>query len=377
MEDVSETTSACVTGGAVADEANAGLASDCEALLEARDTLVETGTLNWTEETPIADWEGITLGGTPQHVSRLDLSGMGLDGSIPSELGLLSNITYLNLRSNDLDGPIPTELDSLTNLRVLNLHSNNLSGDIPDLSTTMLEELYLANNYDEMVEDSGLTGSVPTWLNRMTNMGKLWLWGNRLTGSIPDLSGMTSLQELKLANNMLDGGVPDGSMLPPNVTWLIIDRNPLGGTIPNLSSLTSLRLLWLHSNGLTGSIPVWDMLPPNVDDLNLRDNMLTGEIPDLSGLDRATRVRLHGNDLSGEVPATLGDLDMLRHLWLWDNELTGIADELGDLADTLIEIGLNGNPWADDACVPAALAKVATNDYAEAGIEVCSGDNGP
>ena len=68
---------------------------------------------------------------------------------------------------------------------------------------------------------------------------------------------------------------------------------------------------------------------------------------------------------------------MLRHLWLWDNELTGIADELGDLADTLIEIGLNGNPWADDACVPAALAKVATNDYEEAGIEVCSGDDGP
>ena len=377
VEDVTETTSACVTGGAVADEANAGLASDCEALLEARDTLVETGTLNWTEETPIADWEGITLGGTPQHVSRLDLSGMGLDGSIPSELGLLSNITYLNLRSNDLDGPIPTELDSLTNLRVLNLHSNNLSGDIPDLSTTMLEELYLANNYDEMVEDSGLTGNVPRWLNGMTTMRKLWLWGNRLTGSIPDLSGMTSLQELKLANNMLDGGVPDGSMLPPNVTWLIIDRNPLGGTIPDLSGLTSLRLLWLHSNGLTGSIPAGEMLPPNVDDLNLRDNMLTGEIPDLSGLDRATRVRLHGNDLSGEVPATLGDLDMLRHLWLWDNELTGIADELGDLADTLIEIGLNGNPWADDACVPATLANVVTNDYAEAGIEVCSGDNGP
>ena len=193
---------------------------------------------------------------------------------------------------------------------------------------------------------------------------------------VPNLSGMTSLQKLKLANNMLTGGVPDGSMLPPNMTWLIIDGNPLGGTIPDLSSLTRLRLLWLHSNGLTGSIPSGDMLPPNVDDLNLRDNMLTGEIPDLSGLDRATRVRLHGNDLSGRVPATLGDLSMLRQLWLWDNELTSIADGLGDLADTLIEIGLNGNPWDAVACVPAALANVAKNDYTEAGIEVCSADDG-
>ena len=160
------------------------------------------------------------------------------------------------------------------------------------------------------------------------------------------------------------------------MTWLIIDKNPFGGTIPNLSSLTRLKLLWLHSNQLTGSVPAWQELPPNVDDLNLRDNMLTGEIPDLSGLDRATRVRLHGNDLRGEVPGTLGGLDSLKQLWLWDNDLTSIANGLGDLANTLIEIGLSGNPWDADACVPAALANVAKNDYAEAGIEVCSVDDG-
>ena len=127
---------------------------------------------------------------------------------------------------------------------------------------------------------------------------------------------MTGLETLKLADNMLDGGLPDGSMLPPNVEWLIIDRNPLGGTIPDLSSLTSLKLLWLHNNELEGSIPAWQELPPNVDDLNLRDNDLSGVIPDLSGLDKATRVRLHNNDLSGEVPATLGDLGSLKQLWL-------------------------------------------------------------
>ena len=358
------------SNGAVADATNLGLLDDCEALLEARDTLDGTGTLNWSETTPISQWDGVGLGGTPRRVTRLDLNGKDLSGVIPSVLGRLSILTHLNLRSNDgLTGEIPSELGYLSNLRVLNLHSNSHSGSIPDLSGAgRLEEMYLANN--------DLTGSIPSWLNGMTNMRQLWLWGNSLSGSIPDLSGMTSLQKLKLANNMLTGGVPDGSKLPPNMTWLIIDGNPLGGTIPDLSILTSLRLLWLHSNGLTGSIPSGDMLPPNVDDLNLRDNMLTGEIPDLSRLDRATRVRLHGNDLSGRVPATLGDLDMLRQLWLWDNELTSIADGLGDLADTLIEIGLNGNPWDAVACVPAALANVAKNDYMEAGIEVCSADDG-
>ena len=358
------------SNGAVADATNLGLLDDCEALLEARDTLDGTGTLNWSETTPISQWDGVSLGGTPRRVTRLDLAGKGLGGTIPSVLGRLSMLTHLNLRSNDgLTGEIPSELGYLSNLRVLNLHSNSHSGSIPNLSGAVrLEELYLANN--------DLSGSIPTWLNGMTNMRELWLWGNKLTGSIPKLSGMTSLDKLKLANNMLTGGVPDGSMLPPNMTWLIIDGNPVRGEIPDLSSLTSLKLLWLHSNKLEGSIPAWQELPPNVDDLNLRDNDLTGEIPDLSGLDRATRVRLHGNDLSGRVPATLGDLDMLRQLWLWDNDLTSIADGLGDLADTLIEIGLNGNPWDAVACVPAALANVAKNDYTTAGIEVCSADDG-
>ncbi len=382
--------SVCVSGGAVADATNSGLISDCEALLEGRDTLAGTATLNWSEDTSIAQWNGVRLGGTPQRVTRLALPGKGLDGTISSELGRLSKLTYLNLRSNELTGEIPDELDDLSNLRVLNLHSNSLSGGIPDLSgMTSLEELYLPNNADynedgSKVEGSGLTGEIPAWLNGMTNMRELWLWGNSLSGSIPDLSGMTSLRKLKLANNNLTGGVPEGSMLPPNMTWLIIDRNPLGGTIPVLSSLSRLRLLWLHTNMLEGMIPAGDMLPASLDDLNLRDNMLTGEIPDLSNLDNLTRLRLHNNSLSGEVPATLGGLDSLQRLWLHNevekglgsNMLTSIAAGVGGLGDTLIVIALDGNPWDADACVPAELANVAKNDYAEAGIEVCVSSDG-
>ncbi len=373
---VARGTSPCVTAGAVSDSTNTGLVSDCDALLAVKDALAGTATLNWSADTSITSWEGLMLLGTPERVAGLNLSYKSLGGEIPAELGDLSMLATLNLRSNQLSGGIPGSLGRLTRLIYLNLHSNDLSGDIPNLSTTMLEELYLANNYDEMVEGSGLTGPVPAWLNGMTNIRELWLWGNRLSGTIPDLSGMTSLEKLKLANNYLRGGVPQASQLPPNMTWLVIDRNPLGGTIPDLSSLTSLRLLWLHSNELTGSVPAGDMLPPNVDDLNLRDNMLTGQIPDLSGLDMATRVRLHNNMLSGEVPATLGDLDRLKQLWLHGNQLTSIAAALGDLSDTLIEIALSNNSWTADACVPAALANVATNDYVDAGLEICGSNNG-
>ena len=253
----------CAGGGAVADAANnRGLVSDCDALLSARNTLEGRARLDWSESTPIEQWEGVSISGTPMRVTRLNLMDRGLSGTIPASLGRLSMLTHLNLRTNPgLSGEIPDALGDLRNLRLLNLHSNSHTGAVPDLRRIAgLEELYLANNADynadgSKVRNSGLTGRIPTWLNGMTNMRELWLWGNSLTGTVPNLSGMTSLVKLKLANNDLTGGVPQASTLPPNMTWLIIDRNPFGGTIPDLSSLSSLRLLWLHSNELTGPIP--------------------------------------------------------------------------------------------------------------------------
>ena len=63
----------------------------------------------------------------------------------------------------------------------------------------------------------------------MTDMTDLWLRSNQLSGPVPNLSGMTSLNILKLQDNDLDGGVPDGSMLPPNATWILLQQNNLGG----------------------------------------------------------------------------------------------------------------------------------------------------
>ena len=267
---------------------NMGLTNDCEALLDAKGDL--GGSLNWDTDTAMADWEGVSM--SDGRVSGIWLKEKSLDGSVSAAFG---------------------RLDMLT---VLNLHSNSLSGEIPDLSgATMLEELYLAGNADYVTNDdgkkkvkvdgTGLTGEIPMWLNGMTNLTNLWLWGNQLTGGIPDLSGLTNLDMLKLADNDLTGNI-NAMYLPQNVSWLIIDRNGFDGSIPDLSGLMNLKLLWLHTNELTGAVPDGTMLPASLDDLNLRDNMLMGAIPDLSALDNLTRLRLHNNSLSGAVPGSAG-----------------------------------------------------------------------
>ncbi len=383
------TWSACISGGAVTDPANAGLVSDCKALLAAGDVLAGTGALDWSVNIPMSNWEGVTVRGTPRRLTRLSLPNEGLGGTIPPQLGSLSMLTDLNLRTNGLTGPIPAELGSLTNLVRLNLHTNQLAGPVPDLSSLVkLEEMYLARNM--------LTGPVPSWLNGMTEMKELWLWGNGLTGTIPDLSGMTSLEKLKLAANNLTGGVPKASALPANLRWLIIQENPLGGTIPDLSGMSRLAVLWLHTNDLAGEIPA-SHLPSSLTSLNLHSNQLSGEIPDLSDLDKLqwlrlqnnrlsgtipstladmdnlTRLWLHGNMLEGPIPAALGSLTKLQRLWLSDNMLSGeIPEELGELSGhSLVQWRLAGNRFT--GCVPAGLAKVDDTDIDQLGLVGCEG----
>ena len=120
----------CVNG-AVADTTNTGLVADCEALFAARDTLGGEPTLTWSEDTPITEWDGVTIGGTPLRVTGLDLQGEDLDGTIPAVLKALAKLERLDLRSNMLTGPIPEGLESLVNLRELRLSANQLIGCVP------------------------------------------------------------------------------------------------------------------------------------------------------------------------------------------------------------------------------------------------------
>ena len=123
----------CTTGVAVPNPSNQpGLVSDCEALLASRDTLAGAATLNWSADIPIADWDGVTVSGTPGRVMELALQEKGLKGRLSSELGSLTDLVGLNLFGNDLRGPIPLELGNLAKLQWLYLAGNQLTGCVPD-----------------------------------------------------------------------------------------------------------------------------------------------------------------------------------------------------------------------------------------------------
>ena len=92
---------------------NAMLIRDCEALLASKDTLRGRGALNWATDTAITAWDGITVAGTPQRVTKLKLANKSLTGTIPERLADLDGLTEIKLSGNTLTGCIPVALESV------------------------------------------------------------------------------------------------------------------------------------------------------------------------------------------------------------------------------------------------------------------------
>ena len=72
-----------------------------------------TTSTNWTTDQALSSWSGVTTN-SDGLVTRLVLNNNGLTGTLPTELGDLSELEQLNLEDNDLSGALPSALASLT-----------------------------------------------------------------------------------------------------------------------------------------------------------------------------------------------------------------------------------------------------------------------
>jgi hypothetical protein len=184
-----------------------------------------TDNTNWDSAADISAWYGVTV--KAGRVTELFLRDNNLSGSIPDEIGDLTELEYLYLDDNNLSGPIPVEIGNLGNL----------------------ERLYLGKN--------NLTGTIPSQLGALSNLKYLLLQENVLTGGIPEeLGGLSKLIVLSLASNSLSGGIPNTLGNLENLLRLLLGSNELTGSIPeDLTALSGLETLYLEGNMLSGEIP--------------------------------------------------------------------------------------------------------------------------
>jgi len=195
-------------------------------------------------------WYGITC--QDSKVTNIDLEENNLVGTIPSELGCISDLLDLRLHRNGLTGSIQAVIENLTNLEYLNLANNQFEGSIPEEigSLDNLRHLYLYQN--------GFTGSIPAALGDLTELRDLLLGANDLDGSIPvQLGNLSNLETLNLHDNQLTGIIPEELGSLSNLQFLGLNGNQLTGSIPlTFSSLTSLDTFDVTGNCLVDFEPV-------------------------------------------------------------------------------------------------------------------------
>jgi len=230
-----------------------------------------------------------------------------------------------NNRKSWLKTPTPCQWYGVTceNNQVisLKLSKNKLSGTIPNLSgLAALKTLDLSRN--------NLIGTIPP-LNAFSQLQILALNNNKLQGKLPNISGLQNIQTIELQKNQLTGDIPNVEGLLALKELNLSDNQFVGG-LPSLKNLSNLQKLILYNNQLTGNIPALEQLV-NLKSIHLSNNRLTGQIPDVSNLLQLESLNFGGNQLSGSLPNGLEKLINLKWVQLENNQFTGKLPDLRNL----------------------------------------------
>ena len=159
----------CLAPGARAQD---GVATDKAALValyNATDGANWTTNTNWSSEESLSSWHGVTTN-SDGRVTALALNDNGLDGTLPTALGDLSELEQLDLQDNDLSGALPSELANLTNLTSLLLtESRALTGPLPDGLRELSDLETVSIDRTELCAPDG--DAFQTWLSTITFSG--------------------------------------------------------------------------------------------------------------------------------------------------------------------------------------------------------------
>jgi hypothetical protein len=109
----------------------------------------------------------------------------------------------------------------------------------------------LALDYNE------LSGSIPSSISSVTALKSIWLHNNMLTGTLPPLQGLTSLEHINLNKTMLGGSIPaDWGKLTRLETLDLSELIGVTGVIPSsFRNLTSLKRCILDLTLIQGTFP--------------------------------------------------------------------------------------------------------------------------
>ena len=186
------------------------------------------------------------LFGNMSQLITVVLNAASISGNIPQDIVKLRNLQNFlgcTMHGDGFTGRLPDNIGNMTELRLLSLGGNNLTGPIPR-SISRLTKLY----YLDLRNTPGM-----------------------MHGNLIDLFSIPSLQFLLVSGVKLIGKMP--SMLPANLTYLVLPGNNISGQFPQaIPEMNKLDALNVANNQLTGDIPGQLLLSTTLTMIDLSQN---------------------------------------------------------------------------------------------------------
>ncbi len=184
---------------------------------------------NWLDNTkPLNTWTGVTINETTNRVEELSFGFNNITGTIPPEIGDLTELKVFSVQNNILSGTIPEEFWNLQNLEQMffnispfAIDANTITLDFTPTSNPTFANMpnlfrIFISNIDipqQAINEISALNNVNTVLCTSCNIG-------------PDLpSAWATIPNLQLSSNELEGTIPMEYQTSSTLNFLDISNN--------------------------------------------------------------------------------------------------------------------------------------------------------
>jgi len=255
---------------------------------------------SWNLNSPIDQWYGVALN-EKGCLDSLKLNQNNLTGTLPTQIGNLSEPRGIYFGKNDINGEIPASIGNLSTLVGLNLANNNFSGNVP-----------------------------PEFFTSLTNLTFLGISSNPISGALPpEIANLTNMKYLYVGNTDASGPLP-----------------------PEIGSLTELRILQIINSGFSGALPLEMANLTKLEALYIINNDFSGQIPqEFTQFVNLNDFRCQGNDFNFDSFEGFENFNASTFYYVLQDSLPLIVngnilsiDAGGNVADNTYSWFRNGNP---------------------------------
>ncbi|XP_021716967.1 leucine-rich repeat extensin-like protein 6 [Chenopodium quinoa] len=235
-------------------------------------------TSNWNGY-DVCSYKGVYCANAPDDsyvktVAGIDLNHGNISGSLPEELGLLTDLALLHLNSNRFFGTIPSSFSHLKLLHEIDLSNNLFCGEFPKalLCLSSLKFLDIRYNHFE--------GSIPSAVFDL-KLDALFLNNNNFSSTLPTNLANSPVSVFVVANNNLNGCFPSEiTKMGATLQEIILMNAGLKGCLPSsIGELNKATVFDVSYNELTGTLPESMGKMESLEQLNVAHNKFYGKVP--------------------------------------------------------------------------------------------------